>query len=57
MAVPIPSATTSKPAAAAVADEHLATTGADIAPWITVGAALVLAGGLLITAAARRRRV
>ncbi|MFD0483558.1 5'-nucleotidase C-terminal domain-containing protein [Kineococcus sp. GCM10028916] len=55
VAVPTPSATTSKPAAAAVADEHLATTGADIAPWITVGAALVLAGGLLITAAARRR--
>jgi 5'-nucleotidase len=57
VAVPTPSATTSKPAVAAGAEQDLATTGADIAPWIAAGAALVLAGGLLITAAARRRDV
>jgi 5'-nucleotidase len=53
--VPAPTTSTSKPAAVAAGDDHLANTGADIAPWIAGGAALVLAGGLLITAAARRR--
>ncbi|WP_432565326.1 bifunctional metallophosphatase/5'-nucleotidase [Kineococcus sp. SYSU DK003] len=36
-------------------DDRLANTGAEVAPWIAGGAALVLAGGLLITAASRRR--
>ncbi|GAA0300926.1 bifunctional UDP-sugar hydrolase/5'-nucleotidase [Kineococcus aurantiacus] len=35
----------------------LAYTGAQTAPWLAAGAALVLAGGLLVTAAGRRRRV
>ena len=33
----------------------LARTGTDVAPWIAAGGALVVAGALLITAAARRR--
>jgi len=57
-ASPAPTATTSptSSAAAAPSDDDLANTGAEPAPWIAAGAALVLAGGLLITAATRRRK-
>lgn len=39
---------------AAAQPGSLANTGADVAPWLAAGAALVLAGGLLLTAARRR---
>ena len=42
--------------AAAARTGSLARTGADTAPLVTAGAALVLAGGLLLTATRRRRR-
>ncbi|MFB9377314.1 bifunctional metallophosphatase/5'-nucleotidase [Kineococcus gynurae] len=54
-AAPAPSTSpSSSSSAAAVAAGDLARTGAEPAPWLTVGAALVLAGGLLLLAARRR---
>ncbi|MEZ0165065.1 bifunctional UDP-sugar hydrolase/5'-nucleotidase [Kineococcus sp. LSe6-4] len=44
----------SRTAGAAAPSGSLANTGAEVAPWLAAGAALVLAGGLLLTVSRRR---
>ncbi|WP_432509923.1 bifunctional metallophosphatase/5'-nucleotidase [Kineococcus sp. SYSU DK001] len=55
VATPVSRPTRTAVAARPAGSGRLANTGVEVAPWIAAGAALVLAGGLLVTVAARRR--